>query len=84
MDNLSDKNRNPEIQAKIADIGYLSPHGEALMEIAKAELAFIYEHLKSYSQTAYHIISDTFLGSSKDGVRVFCRMSVWKHLKKTA
>ena len=45
---------------------------------------FILEDLKSYSQTAYHIISDTLLGSSKDGVRVFCRMSVWKHLKKTA
>ena len=45
---------------------------------------FILEDLKSYSKTAYHIISDTFLGSSKDGVRVFCRMSIWKHLKKTA
>lgn len=58
MDYLSDKNRNPEIQAKIADIGYLSPHGEALMEIAKAELAFIYEHLKSYSQNEQIFILD--------------------------
>lgn len=58
MDNLSDKNRNPEIQAKIADIGYLSPHGEALMEIAKAELTFIYEHLKSYSQNEQIFILD--------------------------
>lgn len=58
MDNLSDKNRNPEIQAKIADIGYLSPHGEALMEIAKAELAFIYEHLKYYSQNEQIFILD--------------------------
>lgn len=58
MDNLSDKNRNPEIQAEIAGIGYLSPHGEALMEIAKAELAFIYEQLKSYSQNEQIFILD--------------------------
>ena len=45
---------------------------------------FILEDLKSYSQTTYHIVPNTFLSSSKDGVRVFCRMSIWKHLKKTA
>lgn len=49
MNELSDKNRDPEIQAEISGIGYLSPHGEALKEIARVELAFIYEHLKSYT-----------------------------------
>ena len=41
---------------------------------------FILEDLKSYSQTAYHIISDTFLGSSKDGVRAvsYTHLDVYK------
>ncbi len=49
MQRLSDKNRNPDILAEVAGIGYVSPHGEALKEIAQAELEFIYDHLKSYT-----------------------------------
>ena len=46
MERLSDKNRNPDI---LAGIGYVSPHGEALKEVAQVELEFIYDHLKSYT-----------------------------------
>lgn len=33
------KNTNPEISAKIAGIGYLSPRGEELKEVARWNLA---------------------------------------------
>ena len=49
MQRLSDKNRNPDILAAVAGIGYVSPHGEALKEVAQVELEFIYDHLKSYT-----------------------------------
>lgn len=35
------KNTNPEISAEIAGIGYLSPRGEELKEVAQMELSFV-------------------------------------------
>lgn len=49
MERLSDRNRDPDILAEVTGIGYVSPHGEALKEIAQVELEFIYDHLKSYT-----------------------------------
>lgn len=49
MERLSDRNRDPDILAEVAGIGYVSPHGEALKEVAQVELEFIYDHLKSYT-----------------------------------
>lgn len=49
MERLSDRNRDPDILAEVAGIGYVSPHGEELKEIAQVELEFIYDHLKSYT-----------------------------------
>lgn len=66
MQELSNKNRNPGIQVAIAGIGYLSPHGEDLKEIARAELTFIYEHLKSYSQNEQIFILDFMTGEIID------------------
>lgn len=62
MQRLSDKNRNPDILAEVAGIGYLSPHGEALKEIAQAELEFIYDHLKSYTTGEQIFILDYISG----------------------
>lgn len=62
MQRLSDKNRNPDILAAVAGIGYLSPHGEALKEIAQAELEFIYDHLKSYTMAEQIFILDYISG----------------------
>lgn len=49
MKRLSDKNGNQDILAEVAGIGYVSPHGEELKEIARTELAFVLEHLKGYT-----------------------------------
>lgn len=62
MQRLSDKNRNPDILAEVAGIGYVSPHGEALKEIAQAELEFIYDHLKSYTMAEQIFILDYISG----------------------
>ena len=62
MERLSDKNRNPDILAEVAGIGYLSPHGEALKEIARTELEFIYDHLKSYTMAEQIFILDYISG----------------------
>lgn len=62
MQRLSDKNRNPDILAAVAGIGYVSPHGEALKEIAQAELEFIYDHLKSYTMAEQIFILDYISG----------------------
>lgn len=66
MQRLSDKNRNPDILAAVAGIGYLSPHGEALKEIAQAELEFIYDHLKSYTTDEQIFILD-YMSSELSG-----------------
>ena len=66
MQRLSDKNRNPDILAEVAGIGYLSPHGEALKEIAQAELEFIYDHLKSYTTDEQIFILD-YISSELSG-----------------
>lgn len=66
MQRLSDKNRNPDILAAVAGIGYLSPHGEALKEVAQAELEFIYDHLKSYTTDEQIFILD-YISSELSG-----------------
>jgi hypothetical protein len=66
MQRLSDKNRNPDILAAVAGIGYVSPHGEALKEIAQAELEFIYNHLKSYTTDEQIFILD-YISSELSG-----------------
>ena len=42
------KNTNPEISAQIAGIGYLSPRGEELKEVARMELGFVREHIQGF------------------------------------
>lgn len=66
MERLSDRNRNPDILAAVAGIGYVSPHGEALKEIAQAELEFIYDHLKSYTTDEQIFILD-YISSELSG-----------------
>lgn len=66
MQRLSDKNRNPDILAAVAGIGYLSPHGEALKEVAQVELEFIYDHLKSYTTDEQIFILD-YISSELSG-----------------
>lgn len=44
------KNTNPEIMVEIAGIGYLSPRGKELKDVALIELEFVREHIKNYSQ----------------------------------
>lgn len=44
------KNTNPEISAEIAGIGYLSPRGEELEEVARMELGFVREHIHNYTE----------------------------------
>ena len=39
------KNTNPEISAEIAGIGYLSPRGEELKEVAQMELSLSLIHI---------------------------------------
>lgn len=62
MERLSDRNRDPDILAEVAGIGYVSPHGEALKEIAQVELEFIYDHLKSYTMAEQIFILDYISG----------------------
>lgn len=62
MERLSDRNRDPDILAEVAGIGYVSPHGEALKEIAQVELEFIYDHLKSYTTDEQIFILDYISG----------------------
>lgn len=66
MERLSDRNRDPDILAEVAGIGYVSPHGEALKEIAQAELEFIYDHLKSYTMAEQIFILD-YMSSELSG-----------------
>lgn len=66
MERLSDRNRDPDILAEVAGIGYLSPHGEALKEVAQVELEFIYDHLKSYTTDEQIFILD-YISSELSG-----------------
>lgn len=66
MERLSDRNRNPDILAAVAGIGYVSPHGEALKEVAQVELEFIYDHLKSYTTDEQIFILD-YISSEVSG-----------------
>lgn len=52
------KNTNPEISAQIAGIGYLSPRGEELKEVARMELGFVQEHIHSYTENERTFILD--------------------------
>lgn len=52
------KNTNPEITAEIAGIGYLSPEGAELKEVARIELEFVRDHIKNYSQNEQKFILD--------------------------
>lgn len=60
------KNTNPDILAAVAGIGYVSPHGEALKEVAQVELEFIYDHLKSYTTDEQIFILD-YISSELSG-----------------
>ena len=66
MERLSDRNRDSDILAEVAGIGYVSPHGEALKEIAQVELEFIYDHLKSYTTDEQIFILD-YISSELSG-----------------
>lgn len=66
MERLSDRNRDPDILAEVAGIGYLSPHGEALKEVAQVGLEFIYDHLKSYTTDEQIFILD-YISSELSG-----------------
>lgn len=50
------RNTNPEISAEIAGIGYLSPRGEELKDVARIELEFVREHIKNYNQNEQKFI----------------------------
>lgn len=52
------RNNNPEISAEIAGIGYLSPRGDELKDVARMELGFIQEHIKNYSGNEQTFILD--------------------------
>ena len=52
------KNTNPKISAEIAGIGYLSPRGEELKDVARIELSFIRDHIKNYSPNEQKFILD--------------------------
>lgn len=52
------KNTNPKISAEIAGIGYLSPRGAELKDVARIELSFIRDHIKNYSQNEQKFILD--------------------------
>lgn len=52
------KNTNPEISAEIAGIGYLSPRGEELKEVARMELGFVREHIQGYIENERIFILD--------------------------
>ena len=56
------KNTNPEISAKIAGIGYLSPRGEELKEVAQMELSFVREHIQGYTENERIFILDVLNG----------------------
>lgn len=52
------KNTNPEISAEIAGIGYLSPRGDELKEVARMELGFVREHIQNYTENERIFILD--------------------------
>lgn len=52
------KNTNPEISAEIAGIGYLSPRGAELKDVARLELGFVCEHIQGYSENEQIFILD--------------------------
>jgi hypothetical protein len=56
------KNTNPEISAQIAGIGYLSPRGEELKEVALMELGFVREHIQNYTENERIFILDVLNG----------------------
>lgn len=50
------KNTNPDISVELYGIGYLSPRGAELKEVARIELEFVREHIKNYSQNEQKFI----------------------------
>lgn len=52
------KNTNPEISAEIAGIGYLSPRGDELKDVARLELGFVREHIQGYNENEQIFILD--------------------------
>lgn len=50
------KNTNPDISVELYGIGYLSPRGEELKDVARIELEFVREHIKNYSQNEQKFI----------------------------
>lgn len=56
------KNINPEISAEIAGIGFLSPRGAELKDVARLELGFVREHIQDYSENEQIFILDVLNG----------------------
>lgn len=56
------KNTNSEISAEIAGIGFLSPRGDDLKDVARMELCFVREHIKGYSGNEQIFILDMLQG----------------------
>lgn len=52
------KNTNPDISVELYGIGYLSPRGAELKDVARIELSFIRDHIKNYSQNEQKFILD--------------------------
>ncbi len=52
------KNTNPDISVELYGIGYLSPRGDELKDVARIELEFVREHIKNYSQNEQKFILD--------------------------
>ena len=52
------KNTNPEISSEIAGIGYLSPRGDELKDVARLELGFVREHIQGYNENEQIFILD--------------------------
>ena len=52
------KNTNPDISVELYGIGYLSPRGAELKEVARIELDFVRDHIKNYSPNEQKLILD--------------------------
>lgn len=50
------KNTNHDISVECYGIGYLSPRGEELKDVARIELEFVREHIKNYNQNEQKFI----------------------------
>lgn len=50
------KNTNPDISVELYGIGYLSPRGAELKDVAQIELEFVREHIKNYNQNEQKFI----------------------------